>query len=257
MSRPATTSAIVLAALLAGATCAFAQATPVADTSATAPSAPAALPTAPAAPATPAIASAPVLPSSILGNNSPTPARPHLVMPRTEVVIHAERDQLSILASAADADLLAAKKQRVEDQGTIEIKKREIDTINARVKAAKQAKDDATRNSFEAERKRQESMRDFFTHAQDVSDAAIEEAAARGAYARAGVGADDLELQLVGRAGVASLDADPSIFKLEQLYIETAKQRDAAQEKLASKAQALADRRLRLYRAWADYLGGK
>ena len=253
MSHARTTLAAALTILLVAASGALAQT--ATDSAAVRPAADStvALPATPPPAATPA----PLSPASILGPNSPTPARPHEVLPRTEVNIRQDRDQMALIANAADNDLLNAKKHQVEAKGTVEIKKREIDTISARAKAAKQAKDDATRAAFDSERKRQESMRDFFSHAQDVADAAIDEAQARGEYGRAGMRAADVELQLVGRGGVASFDSDPSVFKLEQQYLDAVKQRGAAQEKWASKLQTLADRRMRLYRAWADYLGGK
>ena len=252
MSHPRFTLATVVTFLMLAASCALAQ-TAADSTAARAADSTVAAP----APTAPAPVQAPLSPSSILGPNSPTPARPHLVNPRTEGAIRQERDQMSILASAADSDLLEAKKRQVEAKGTVEIKKREIDTISARVKAAKQAKDETTRATFDSERKRQESMRDYFSHALDVCDAAVDEAQARGEFGSAAVRTLDLELQLVGRGGVASFDADPSVFKLEQEYLDAVKLRGSAQEKLANKAQTLADRRLRLYRAWADYLGGK
>jgi hypothetical protein len=284
MSRPATPSLLLLAAVLALAPRVYAQAAP-AD-SATAPMPPVRVPApsqplapapgtsaTPTAPATPepnmpaplppptavpaAPPPAPVTPGSVLGTNSPTPSRPHLVAARAEGTVRGERDQMAQMVSAADSDLLDAKKKQVEARGLVEIKKREIDTINARVKAARQAKDDATRTAFEAERKRQDSMREFFNKALDVADAAIDEAQARGDWARAAVRADDFEVQLSGRAGVASLDADPGLFKLEQQYIDAVQKRGAAQEKLANKVQALAGKQLNLYRGWADYLSGK
>jgi len=209
------------------------------------------------APAVAPTAPPPANAASILGPNSPTPARPRLVLPRAEAVIRGDHDQVLIVANGADSDLLEAKKRLVEAKGTVDIKKREIDTIAARVKAAKQAKDDATRATFDAERKRQESMRDFFVRAQDVADAAVDEAQARGDWAKASVRACDLELQLTGRAGVPSYDADPSVFLLEQQYLDAVKTRGAAEEKLANRTQTLVDRKLKLYKGWADYLGGK
>ncbi len=200
---------------------------------------------------------APANPASVLGPNSAVPTRPHLVFPRSQAVIGAERDQLLLVANSSDSDQLEAKKRVAGMKDTVEVKKHEIDTLNARAKAAKQAKDDATRTAFETERKRQESMRNFFVREQDVAEAAVDEAEARGEWAKAAGRVCDLELRLVGRAGVAAYDTDPSLFVLEQQYFEAAKARGAAQEKLASRTQTLVDRKLRLYRAWADYLSGK
>jgi hypothetical protein len=199
----------------------------------------------------------PVTPSSVLGANSPTPSRPHGVTARAEGAVRGERDQMQQMANSADTDLLEAKKQEVQAKGMVEIKKREIETLNARIKAAKQSKDTATRDAFEKERKRQDSMRSFFEKSLDVAEAQIEEAQARGEYARAAMRADDFEVQLAGRAGVATLDADPNLFKLEQQFLDATQRKGSAQEKLANKVQALAGKQLNLYHGWADYLSGK
>lgn len=249
MKRFAVVTTLALAASLFAAS-AFAQ---VDTTAAGIPDSSVALPPTPPPPP----AATPLSPTAVLGPNSPTPARPHESRPRTEAVIRAEYDQMNAAAALADADLLEAKKKLVEAKSTVEIKKKEIETLNARVKAAKQTKDETTRAAFESERKRQESMRDYFEHAQNVAEAAIDEAAARGAWARAAMRADQAELQLVGRSGIATYDADPSVFKLEQQWFEAAKLRGQTQEKLANKLQTLMDKKLRVYRAWADFLGGK
>lgn len=210
-------------------------------------------PTATPAPAAPVAPAPPPVPVRA----TPQPTRPHVVIPRADGTIRAERDQMKIAADAADADLLAAKRSGAEARGVVEITKRDIDAIAARIKAAKQAKDDATRQPLEADRKRQEGVRDFFEKLVDAQDAAADEAQARGEFARAAIRTGDLELQLVGRSGVSAYDADPALFKLEQQYLEALKARGVAEEKAASRAQTLADRRLRLYRAWSDYLTGK
>ena len=253
MFRPGVVALLLLSSVLMVSTCAFAQTgdsltTTTADSSY-------ALPPTPPAPAP--MTATPTSPASVLGPNSPTPSRPHQAAPRTDAAIRADHEQMAALATAADMDQLESKKRQVEAKSTVEIKKREIDTINARVKAAKQVKDEPTRAAFDAERKRQESMRDFFQHAENVTEAAIDEAQARGEYARAAMRADELELQLIGRAGLANYDSDPSLFKLEQQFFAAVKLRGSAQEKFANKLQTLMDRKLRLYKAWADYLGGK
>lgn len=251
-------SSLALAAvLLLAATAAFAQSEVVADTTAPAvPDTSAVLPP-PAEPAPAATPAAAVTPASLLGPGSPQPARPHVLVTRADNAIRAERDQMSALAGAADTELLTARKKLVEARSTVEIKKKEIDMLDARVKAAKQAKDDATRAAFESERKRQEAMRDYFERAQDVAEAAVEESQARGQFARAAARAAELEAQIAGRAGLAAFDNDPALYKQEQQYLEALRQRGAAEEKFANKVQDLAGRKLRLYRAWADFLRGK
>jgi hypothetical protein len=190
-------------------------------------------------------------------STTPMPARPHVLMIRTEPVIRVERDQLRVLGEGADVELAAAKRARLEVRGTIEIKKKDIDALGARAKAAKQARDDAARTSIDEERKRQESVRGYFERLLDVHDAAMDEAQARVEYARAAIRACDWELQLVGRSGVAANDGDPALFKAEQQYFDAVKARGVAQERFANRLQTLSDRKLRLYRAWADWLGGR
>lgn len=205
-------------------------------------------------PATIPTTAGPIPPASTV--TSPAPSRPHVLAIRTEPVIRVERDQLRTLAESADTDLAAAKRARAEAHGAIEIKKKDIAALDARIKAAKQARDNAARAAAEGERKRQESVRIYFEHVQETHDAAIDEAQARGDYARAAVIICDWELRLAGRSGLAANDGDPSLFKLEQQYLDALKGRSRAEELLATRAQTFADRRLRLYRAWADWLGG-
>lgn len=250
-------SLALAAALLLAATAAFAQSDFVADTTTAAPPDSSAVLPPPAEGAPAATPAAAVTPASLLGPGSPQPTRPHVIVTRADGAIRQERDQMSALAGAADTELLTARKKVVEAKSTVEIKKKEIDMLDARVKAAKQAKDEGTRAAFESERKRQEAMKDYFERAQDVAEAAVEEAQARGGFARAAARAAELEAQIAGRAGIAAFDNDPALYKQEQQYLEAARQRGAAQEKMANKAQDLAGKKLRLYRAWADFLRGK
>lgn len=207
--------------------------------------------------ALPPAAAAPASPSSLLGPNSPRPSRPHQMLPRTEGVVRGELDQFALQASAADAELAAAKQRRLAAKTTVEIKKREIDVLDARVKVAKKAQDEPARLSFEAEAKRHESMRQYFEKGEDAEEAAMDEAKARGLFARASTRALQLERQLIDRAGLPFNDSDGGLFKQEQQYFEARKLAGKAEEQLAVRTQALMDRKLRLYRAWAEYLGGK
>lgn len=202
-------------------------------------------------------AAEPASPAGLLGPNSPRPSRPHQLFPRTDLAIRGELDQFAMLASAADADLNAAKSRRAQAKTTVDIKKREIETLEARIKVAKKAQDEPTRLSFEAEKKRQESMREYFEKAENVEEAAMDEAKARGEYARASTRALQLERQLIGRAGIPLNDSDGALFKHEQQWFELRKMAASAEERASGKMQGLMDRKTRLYRAWADYLLGK
>lgn len=262
MSRLGIPATLVLAASLVAASAALAQTDPPAAADSTAASSvPAEVPavdsTVALPPAPPAVPAAPESPSSLLGANSPRPVRPHQMTPRTEAAIRQELDQYAVAIAAADVDFAAAKKRRGEAKATVEIKKREIDVIEARVKAAKQAKDEPTRLSFEGEKKRQESMREFFQKTEDVEEAALDEARARSEWARAATRAAQFEMSLIGRAGVAVNDSDGGLFKQEQQWFELRKVAAAAQERHANKIQTWMDRKAKLYRAWADFLSGK
>ncbi len=188
---------------------------------------------------------------------SPAPKRPWLVPARPEVGIRAELDQQHQRLTQSDSDLLEAKKSLISDKATLDVKQHEIDALNDRVKAAKKAKLDADRKTLEAERKRQELMATFFDRVVDLDDATIEDVSARLDHAKASVSALEQELQYALRMAGKNPQADPEMLPLEQKVIQAQKDRASAQEKLAQKDQTLAERRLRVYRAWADYLGGK
>ena len=217
-------------------------------------------PTDSSAQASPAPSATPVpatTPSAVLGEQSPVPSRPHFVTARDEATIRSERDAMNALAAQTDRDVLDLKKKLVQARAIVDVKKREIDTLSSKIKAAKQAKDDATRQSLEGERKRQDNMRTFFDRLADVADAQESEAEARLDWAKARVQQCDLELQLVGRAGVTSYDADPTVFRTEQEYLAAVKTRAQAEGKLNDRIQNTVDKELKAYSQWADYLAGK
>lgn len=196
-------------------------------------------------------------PAAAAAVTSPLPSRPHVLAIRGEAALRAERDRLRALAESADADLAAAQRSLAEARGAVEIKKKDIAALDARIKAAKQARDESARTAAEGERRRQEAVRGYFEHLQEARDAAIDEAQTRGDYARAALGACDWELKLAGRSGLAANDGDPALFKLEQQYLDAVKGSARAEERFAARAQTDAERRRRLYRAWADWLGGR
>ena len=76
----------------------------------------------------------------------------------------------------------------------------------------------------------------------------------RGPFATAG---DHLGVAGILGAIGAVFEATGGDVKLEQQFFEACRVRGAAEEKFANRAQTLSDRRMKLYKAWADYLGGK
>ena len=194
---------------------------------------------------------------TLLGDQTPSPERPRLVHPSPEGFVRVQRAQFQLDASSADSAFAAAKRRMAELDVALATKKKLIDQLNSRIKAAKQAKDDPSRTTLEAERKRQESMVEYFRSERDGYEAVADEAQARNDAARRGVEACELELQLTGRAGTPQFDADPSVFRLEQRWLEAMKAVATAQEKAASRRQSVYEKELKLYRGWADYLGGR
>ena len=188
---------------------------------------------------------------------SPEPKRPWLVPARPEVGIRAELDQQHQRVTQSESDMLEAKKALIGDKATLDVKQHEIEALNERIKAAKKAKLDADRKTLDAERKRQELMATFFDRVVDQDDATIEDVSARLDHAKASVSALEQELQFALRMAGVNPKGDPEMLPLEQKVIQAQKDRASAQEKLAQKDQTLAERRLRVYRAWADHIGGK
>ena len=188
---------------------------------------------------------------------SPQPQRPWLVPRRPETGIRVELDQQKQRILQSNSDLLEARKSLVEDKAMLEIKQHEIEALNIRIKEAKKAKNDDDRKAREAERKRQQVMADYFDHAVAMDGAAIDDVSARLDHAKVSVTALDLELQYALRMAGANPASDPQLLPLEQQVVQAQKDRASAQESLAKKDQAIADRRLKLYHAWVDYIGGK
>lgn len=195
--------------------------------------------------------------TAMLATASPAPKRPWLVPARPEVGVRAELDQQRQRATQSDSDLLEAKKAIITDKAMLDIKQHEIDALGDRIKTAKKAKQDADRKTLEAERKHQELMATFFSRVVDMDDATIDDVSARLDHAKASLAALDLELQYVLRMAGANPGGDPQLLPLEQKAVQAQKDRASAQETLAKKDQALADRKLRVYRAWLDHIGGK
>ena len=202
-------------------------------------------------------AAPPAAPATALGSTSPGPTRPHFVIPRAESDIRADRQQMLARANNADSDILEYRKLQIGTRATVEVKRREIELLSARTKAARQAKADAERQSLERERKRQEGIQSYFERVELVYQASIDEAQARKDWAKSAVRACDLEMQLAGHANITANDSDPALFKTEQQYLEAVKDLAQARGKLADKEQVNADHRLKVYTAWADYLAGK
>lgn len=188
---------------------------------------------------------------------SPTPERPDLVDARSESTVREERDRMQQYVTLAEGEAASARSRAIQGKATVDIKKTEIATLDQRIKTAKQAKLDAERKSLEAEKKRQETMRDFFEQRHAVEIARGELSTAQIDYGRAALRACDLELQLIALRAAGVRGDDNAALKLEQQFLESWKVTASAREKVAEREQGLADRKLRVYRAWVQFMGGK
>lgn len=196
-------------------------------------------------------------PAAGTSTTSPEPQRPDLIDWRGEETIRDERDRMQRYVDLAEAEAAAARARSIRTKATVDVKKAEISALDQRIKAAKQAKLDAERKSLEAEKKRQELMRDFFDRMLEVESARGDLSTAQIDYGRSLLRSCDLELQLLGTRALGLQADDNAMLKSEQQFLDVWKVTASAREKVAEREQSLADRKLRVYKAWANYLGGR
>jgi hypothetical protein len=211
----------------------------------------AAAPVAAAAPAPPSVASA-------LGFVDVLPARtPERIQALLESAKAAERD--------ADTDLERAAGLRASTRGEAEVKKREISTVDSRIKLAGKNKQDAEKVALAAEKKVLERQRDFLERRAALHSSEMDAAKAAKKLAQVSQKGLDLELQLAHRradrarvAGTdptATLTHDEVIRELERRTLEAQQSRAQAAKDLAARDEDIAKRRLELYQAQAAAAG--
>jgi hypothetical protein len=211
----------------------------------------AAAPVAAAAPAPPSVASA-------LGFVDVLPARtPERIQALLESAKAAERD--------ADTDLERAAGLRASTRGEAEVKKREISTVDSRIKLAGKNKQDAEKVALAAEKKVLERQRDFLERRAALHSSEMDAARAAKKLAQVSQKGLDLELQLAHRradrarvAGTdptATLTHDEVIRELERRTLEAQQSRAQAAKDLAARDEDIAKRRLELYQAQAAAAG--
>lgn len=196
-------------------------------------------------------------PASGVSTTSPEPQRPDLIDWRAEETVRDERDRMQRYVDLAEAEGAAARARTIRTKATVDVKKAEISALDQRIKAARQSKLDAERKSLEAEKKRQELMRDFFDRMLDVESARGDLCTAQIDYGRSLLRSCDLELELLGTRALGLQADDNSMLKSEQQFLDVWKVTASAREKVAQREQSLADRKLRVYKSWANYLGGR
>ena len=159
----------------------------------------------------------------------------------------------------ADARISETTSQRERTKAMAEVKKREISTVDARIKLADKEKMEADKTTLTAEKKVAERQKLFLERREALHGAELDQAKAAKRLAEGAQKALDIELQLAGRradrtrvAGTdptLALQHDEVIRELERKTLEAQRARAEAAKDLASRDQDIAKRRLDLYQA--------
>jgi hypothetical protein len=220
--------------------------------------APAAAPTAAAQPAVPASPTAGKTVAEALGFIDVIPAR-------SQQRIRNEMESARAAEREADDRIAETSSQRAQTKALAEVKKKEISTIDARIKLADKQKQEADKTALQAEKKVAERQKQFLDKREQLHGAEQDQAKAAKRLAQAEEKALDMELQLASRredrARTANTDPtavlrqDAVVRELERKTLEAQSARAEAAKDLAGRDQDIAKRRLELYQAQAAASG--
>jgi colicin import membrane protein len=159
----------------------------------------------------------------------------------------------------ADARISETNSQRERTKSMIEVKKRELSTVDARIKLADKQKAEADKTTLTAEKKVGERQKQFLQRREALHGAELDQAKAAKRRADVAQKALELELQLAerrsDRARVATTDPtlalqhDEVIRELERKTLEAQREQAEAAKDVAARDQDIAKRRLDLYQA--------
>jgi hypothetical protein len=159
----------------------------------------------------------------------------------------------------AEATLARATDERAQAKARIEVKKRELATIDARRKLADAQKDESAKVALNAEKRAAEAERKLAERLDAVYESEIELAKKSRDLGRADQKALDLELELAERrterdragqtdpAGVRRLEQ--VIVELEGRVLEARRDRAGVAKDVAGREQKIAERRIALHKA--------
>jgi hypothetical protein len=183
----------------------------------------------------------------------------------TVVPIRSERFLRDALADTkmhdreAEATLSRATEERARARARIEVKKREIATIDARRKLADREKNESAKAGLAIEKRAAEAERKLAERLDAVYESEIELARKSRDLARAEERALELELELAERrternrlaqteaASVSRLES--VIVALERRVLEARRAQASASKDVATRREKIADRRLQLFEA--------
>lgn len=165
----------------------------------------------------------------------------------------------------AEATLGRATEERAWAKARIEVKKREIATIDARRKLAEREKNQSAKIALEVEKKAAEGERKLAERLDAVYESEIELARKSRELAESEQRSLELELELAGRrterdrlaqtepAGLSRLDQ--VISALERRVLEARRSRASVAKDVATREQKIAERRIQLYEANLEATG--
>jgi hypothetical protein len=193
-----------------------------------------------------------------------TPRRPvidagtSLIPPRGADKIEAELEVAKRNERYADADKAAALERKSKGDAETEVKKREIATIEAKMKLAGKEKNEAQKTALSSEKAVAEQDRELLNRLADLAGAEAEVADKRAAFARAGQKALETELELarqrearsrVTTSGPEAAKLDQSILDLAGKVLVAQRDRADAEAGLVDKERQFAERRIAVFRA--------
>src|SRR5205823_2386446 len=176
------------------------------------------------APAAPAAAAPPIGPPAVAPPPPSIDAGMTLVPARGTDRIEAGLELAKNDARDADADKAAALDHRSRAKAELEVKKREISTVDARIKLADKEKNESGKAALGAEKKVAEREKELLERREDLAKAEVDVADKRAAFARASQTALESELELARRRDERSrLAPGPEATHLDQVILELAR----------------------------------
>ena len=173
--------------------------------------------------------------------------------------IRADQDDARSDEREAEAEYAHHLDAKERTKAMVEVKKREISTLDARRKLAEKSKEEADKVMLKAEKKDAERHKQLLERRVQLHDAEADRAKSAKALADATRRALELEMQLANRRAerartgglepVATRRYDALIAELERKVLDAQRKRAEAQRQLADKDVSIAKRRLDLHKA--------
>lgn len=197
----------------------------------------------------------------------PVPAPPviRVVPVRSEDYLRRALEDARMHEREAEATLARASEERAQGKARIEVRKRELATIEARRKLADREKNESAKIGLGVEKRAAEAERKLAERLDEVYESEIELARKARDLGRADQKALDLELELAARRAErdrASRTDPASVQRLEQVIValegrvlEARRDRAGVAKDVAGREQKIAERRIALHKAHLEASG--